>query len=92
MVEKPEPRSSLGVGLDLASRVTTIGLEFALPAAAGYGLDSWLGTMPVATVSGVVLGFVVGMLHVLRMSREMSGGFNRPAGERTPPGRTDRPD
>ena len=92
MVEKPESRSPLGVGLDLASRVTSIGLEFALPAAAGYGLDSWLGTMPAATVSGVVLGFIVGMLHVLRMSREMSGGFNRPTGERTRPGRPNPPD
>ena len=69
MVEQPEPRSPLGVGFDLASRATTIGLEFALPAAAGYGLDSWLGTKPAATVCGVVLGFIVGMLHAVRMSR-----------------------
>jgi ATP synthase protein I len=73
VVEQREPRSPLGVGLELASRVTTIGLEFALPAAAGYGLDTWLRTMPVATVIGVVLGFLVGMLHAVRISREFSG-------------------
>jgi ATP synthase protein I len=89
VVEQPESRSSLGVGLDLASRVTTIGLEFALPAAAGYGLDSWLGTKPAATVCGVVLGFIVGMLHAVRMSREMSGSTARPG---VPPDRRGRPD
>ena len=63
VVEHPEPRSPLGVGLELASRITTIGLEFALPAAAGYGLDSWLGTTPAATLIGAVLGFLAGMFH-----------------------------
>ncbi len=92
MVEKPESRSSLGVGLDLASRVTTIGLEFALPAAAGYGLDSWLGTMPAATVCGVVLGFIVGMLHAVRMSREMSGDTPRSGGKTGSRGRPDLPE
>jgi hypothetical protein len=91
VVEQPEPRSPLGVGLDLATKVTTIGLEFALPAAAGYGLDSWLGTMPAATVVGVILGFIVGMLHAVRMSGEMTADKPR----RKPPaprGRSDRPD
>jgi ATP synthase protein I len=74
VVEQPEPRTPLGVGLQLASKVTTIGLEFALPAAAGYGLDSWLRTTPVATVIGVVLGFLVGMMHAVRISREFAGG------------------
>jgi hypothetical protein len=80
------------VGLDLATRVTTIGLEFALPAGAGYGLDSWLGTMPAATVSGVVLGFVIGMLHAVRMSREMDGGPTRTPPGRSRRGRPDQPD
>jgi Putative F0F1-ATPase subunit Ca2+/Mg2+ transporter len=74
VVEQPEPRSPLGVGLELASRVATVGLEFALPAAAGYWADSRLGTMPAATVTGAVLGFLVGMLHAVRMSREIPGG------------------
>ena len=90
MVEQPEPRSPLGVGLELASRVTTIGLEFALPAAAGYGLDSWLGSMPAATVCGVIIGFVVGMLHAVRMARDMPGGTTRAAGKPDPRGRSDR--
>lgn len=68
------------MAFDLASKVTTIGLEFALPAAAGYGVDSWLGTMPAATVCGVILGFIVGMLHAVRMSRTMNDNPRRPTG------------
>jgi hypothetical protein len=79
------------VGLDLASRLTTIGLEFALPVAGGYGLDSWLGTMPAATIAGAVLGFLVGMLHAVRMSREVSGVAKRPPGKPGPRGRSGLP-
>ncbi len=76
---QPDRRSSLAIGLDLASRVTTIGLEFALPAAAGYGLDTWLGTKPAVTVVGVVLGFLTGMFHAVKMASRMPGGTGQPA-------------
>jgi hypothetical protein len=79
------------VGLDLASRLTTIGLEFALPVAGGYGLDSWLGTMPAATIAGAVLGFLVGMLHAVRMSREVSGAAKGSTGKAGPRGRPNPP-
>jgi hypothetical protein len=68
------------VGLELASRITTIGLEFALPPVAGFGVDYWLGTTPAATLIGAVLGFVVGMLHAVRMSSELAPGPRRPGG------------
>jgi hypothetical protein len=82
VAEHPEPRSPLGVGLELASRVTTIGLEFALPPVVGFGLDSWLRTTPAATLVGALLGFLVGMLHAVRMSRELAdkGGPRRRSG------------
>ena len=60
-------------GHRMASRVTTIGLEFALPRGGRLRAGSWLRTMPVATVIGAVLGFLVGMLHAVRMSRELAG-------------------
>jgi len=95
VVEHPEPRSPLGVGLEVASRIMTIGLEFALPAAAGYGLDSWLGTTPWATLAGAVLGFLAGMLHSVRMARDLSGApsgpARRPADGRGPGDRLDKP-
>ena len=93
MVEQPDSRSSLAKGFELASRLTTIGLEFALPAAGGYGLDAWLGTMPAATISGAALGFLAGMVHAVRMAREFSGGVRGPTatGKPGPYGRPDPP-
>jgi ATP synthase protein I len=70
---EPEPPSTLSVGMQWASRVTTVGLEFALPALMGAGLDRWWGTGPLATVVGAVLGFAVGMMHILRIAREGPG-------------------
>lgn len=51
----------------------TVGLEFALPALLGSVLDRRWGTLPLATVVGAVLGFAVGMMHILRIAREGSG-------------------
>jgi ATP synthase protein I len=34
--------------------------------AAGYGLDRWLGTLPFGTITGTVLGAVLGFLSVYR--------------------------
>ena len=64
-----EPRSPLALGLMWASRVTTLGLEFSLPVLGGYYLDRWRHTSPVATLAGLVLGFAVGMMHLLQIAR-----------------------
>ncbi|WP_406693738.1 AtpZ/AtpI family protein [Singulisphaera sp. Ch08] len=71
-MSQPEPRSRLSVGMQWASRISTIGLEFALPPLMGAGLDRWLRTSPLATLIGAVLGFAVGMMHLLRIAREGS--------------------
>ena len=60
--------SGLGIGLALAYRGMTLGLEFALPAMAGYAADRRWGTSPVLTLVGATLGFAVGMWHLLRSS------------------------
>jgi ATP synthase protein I len=72
-VTQPEPRSNLAVGIQWASRVMSLGLEFALPPLAGVFLDRRWHLAPLATISGAVLGFVMGMMHVLRIARERSG-------------------
>ena len=72
MQRPEESRSILAVGFDWAARVTTIGLEFALPPLAGALIDGRFGTTPWATVAGAALGFAVGMAHVLRLSRELA--------------------
>src|SRR5262249_18308789 len=71
--------SPLSVGLEWASRITTIGLEFVLPMVLGYGMDSWLRTTPVGTVAGAVLGFALGMWQTIRMTRRLPGQSRRTA-------------
>lgn len=71
-MNQPQPRSVLAVGMQWASRATTLGLEFALPALLGVWLDRRWGSTPLATVIGAVLGFAVGMMHVLRIARQGS--------------------
>ncbi len=66
---RPSSRSPLSVGMDWAARITTLGLEFALPAVGGVYLDRYLGTMPVATLIGSVLGFTVGMIQLLKIAK-----------------------
>jgi ATP synthase protein I len=73
-VAQPERRSSLSVGLEWASRVSSVGLEFALPPLAGAYVDSRAGTTPWLTLLGVVLGFAAGMTHILRIANQGRGG------------------
>jgi ATP synthase protein I len=95
VVEPPESRSPLAVGMEWASRVTTIGLEFALPVVLGYGVDSWLHTTPAGIILGALLGFALGMLHAVQMARQLGGEAMAPKGrspdERKPQGPTGAP-
>lgn len=52
------------------SRLTTVSLEMALPAFLGHWLDEKWGTSPWLTALGALLGFAVGMTHLLRMAKE----------------------
>jgi F0F1-type ATP synthase assembly protein I len=72
VVKERRSRSPLAVGLEWASRVTTIGLGFALPPVLGYGLDLWLGSTPAATIIGAVLGFATGIMNTLKMAEQLS--------------------
>lgn len=60
----------MSAGIMWASRVTTLGLEFALPPLVGLYLDNRWHTRPVALLVGSVLGFAAGMVHILRIARE----------------------
>jgi hypothetical protein len=75
--QKPDGRSALSIGMDWGTRVTTIGLEFALPAFLGFGLDRWWGTAPWMTILGSFLGLGIGMLHLVRLASEMSASSTR---------------
>jgi ATP synthase protein I len=72
-VPKEPPQSPLSVGVFWASRITSLALEFTLPVLAGIFLDKRLGSLPLATILGAVLGMTVGMMHVLQIARGDSG-------------------
>ena len=74
MTQSEEPRSNLSVGMGWASRVTTVGLMFVVPTLLGLALDRWWGTSPAALLVATFLGFVVGMLSILRIAKEGTGG------------------
>ena len=68
----PDSRSPLSIGMEWASRITTLGFEFALPVLLGHYADRRLGSNPVGALVGMVVGFSVGMLHLLRIARDSS--------------------
>jgi len=68
-VGRPESRSFLAVGMEWASRVTALGLEFALPAYLGSLADRSWRTSPWLTILGAALGFAAGMMHLLRLAQ-----------------------
>ena len=67
-----EPRSPLSVGLGLASKLSTLGFEFGLPPLLGHYLDRRLGSAPAGLLVGMVLGFTIGIMHILRFARDAS--------------------
>lgn len=77
--------------MDWGARVTSIGLEFALPAVLGHFLDKWLGSAPWLTILGAILGMAIGMTHILRLPAELARAEERRAAARSPrtPDRTD---
>ena len=71
--QQPTRGRSLAVGIGLGLTITTIGLEFALPALLGFGLDRWWSTSPWVTIFGAVLGFAIGHVAHARLATELSG-------------------
>jgi F0F1-type ATP synthase assembly protein I len=58
----------LVVAIEWVQQITTISLEMALPAGLGYWLDGRWGTGPWLVSIGALLGFVVGMRHLLQLA------------------------
>jgi len=74
--EEREPdsdtRSRSAVAYGLASRGMSIALEMVVPGLIGYFLDQRLGTRVWLTIGGFGLGFVLGLLHLIRLSKDMN--------------------
>ncbi|WP_339728203.1 AtpZ/AtpI family protein [uncultured Gimesia sp.] len=65
-----QSHSSLAEAHRWVSRLTTVSLEMALPAFLGNWLDKKWGTTPWLAAIGALLGFALGMTHLLRMAKE----------------------
>jgi uncharacterized protein YqgC (DUF456 family) len=71
--ENTDDRPPLAIAMEWSARLTTIALEMALPPAAGHWLDGRTGSSPAFVIAGAILGFVLGMFHLMQMVRQ-----NRP--------------
>lgn len=67
MAELPEKRREWSLYLALGQ----VGLEMVVPIGLGFVLDRWLRTFPGFTAGGVVLGFIVGIVHLLHLLRRL---------------------
>ncbi len=65
----PDRSSPLAVGMTWVSRITGLALEFALPTILGNFVDRRFGWTPFGTILGLGVGFAVGMIHLVRMSK-----------------------
>jgi ATP synthase protein I len=68
VIQSHDDRSSMAMAMVWSSRVTTISLEMALPGVLGIWLDSRWGTSPILTVLGVIAGFSLGMLSLIKLA------------------------
>ena len=58
--------------MEWVAKITTVALEMVLPAVGGNYLDGWLGTKYWVLI-GVVVGMVLGLWHLLQMTRPRGG-------------------
>ena len=87
VTENRPSRPPLAVAMEWVAKITTVALEMILPAIAGGFLDRRLGTQHWALV-GLVLGFVVGLWHLLQMTR-VTNRRGKSSGEGTSGGSSD---
>jgi Putative F0F1-ATPase subunit Ca2+/Mg2+ transporter len=69
LVSESDQRSPLSIGMGWASRIMGLSFEFSIPPLAGYFVDRWLGSNPIGILVGMVVGFLVGMLHILQIAK-----------------------
>jgi len=61
MARRPPSLREMGILLALGQ----VGMEMVVPIGVGYLADRALGTLPWLAVVGAVLGFVIGIVHLL---------------------------
>jgi hypothetical protein len=68
--DPPQRRSPVAEAMAMASRITGIAAEMALPPLLGYWADQKLGTKILLLVVGVILGFTLGLWQLLQLTKQ----------------------
>jgi F0F1-type ATP synthase assembly protein I len=67
----PDDRSPMAIAYTWAARVMTVSIEMVAPGLLGYWVDKQLGTVVLFLVLGLALGMVLGILHLLNMTKSI---------------------
>lgn len=65
-------RNAVARGYVIASRVTSIGMQMAIPPAIGWWADGKLNTAPWLLVLGTVMGFAVSLIEIVNLANASS--------------------
>ncbi|MEE2707590.1 MAG: AtpZ/AtpI family protein [Planctomycetota bacterium] len=76
MTNSPDDRSPMAIAYTWAARVVTASIEMVAPGLLGYWVDQQLGTVVLFLILGLVFGTVVGILHLLSMTKSISADSN----------------
>ena len=63
-------RNSVARGYVIATRVSSIGMQMALPPLLGYWADVKFNTAPWLVILGAALGFSVSLLELIRFAKD----------------------
>lgn len=89
--EDRDGRNAVARGYALASQATSIGLQMAIPTVVGWWIDSKWKTTPGFLIGGVVLGFAVAMLEIVRLAKGPQGTDSKSKGRRSDKNQEDKP-
>ena len=78
MTNPQDDRSAIAHAYAWASRIVSICLEMVVPGLVGLWIDRSLGTKVLFTFAGFGLGFTLGMIQLVRITRTLNSGEEGP--------------
>lgn len=73
LTDPQDDRSPLAQAMALVATITTVAMEMVVPVVAGHWLDKRVGCTPALTIAGAAGGLVLGLWHLIQMSRRPKG-------------------